>query len=1809
MLSLISIRVKYLTRKPCLMFWSYLFFPIIILIVGIYRLVDDESETIRKELKKEPYTIMTKQFSNISYNYLFKYFDSTAFLILENNGCEKLNAFVNKILNIKEGEEPINLTCTMYEAKISNSTDNIIKIKKIKDKYSIDLLPKSKTDDMRTGREFVFYDEGYFKIIELLNEINATKYTTMEEIKDYFEKTPIEKVKEFLKESSGEFTKQEALKLINMINETEFSDLFVLFNKEELDQDKITDAFYNHNETITFNFYDRLLRSPKTKFDIFFELQSFLSHFLIYLSDPDGKKAGENTKDFTMTFGINSYPENYQFTEVYQSYGYSLLYGFLITLQFSLSVYNFNMRMIDEKENKLNLLLERQGISKLQYNISWLITYLALFLLSIVGSILFLLGCVKFHMSLIIINTILFSICIYCVCIFFTTAIKTIKTGGTAVKFYNFGLLLLGVIISLPKVSKITKIILCFIPQINMFSAINIILNLNNFEHLTWDLFFVKSAKMSFFEVVIMYITQIIFYLGLSYIIQSYRDSGLPFTLYITSLFTKVSRDKNEVIDTLLNNDINEIDNEKQIFEIHHQELSPTNQDYSNQKQCLKLVNVCKNFGDLKAVDNFSGELYPNEIFCLLGHNGAGKSTTINMISGIYDPDHGDIFLDGRSIVTDKKYLYQNIGLCQQEDIYFDYLTVEEHLRYMCRIKGSQINKQEIDDLIEKIELAPKKNALCSTLSGGQKRKLCIALALIGDSKIILLDEPTSGMDVMARRSLWEFLKNYKKNKIILLTTHFLDEAEYLGDRIGIMSEGKFLCSGTSSFLKSKYPCGFNINLLINSNVFNENYKNQFFNGIKEFEPKADIKVASKGVFSINIQSTNQYIPEIFNFIDERKDQYGIEDYTISSTSLEDVFLKINNKANLNDIKYENKDEKNDLMFNNEIPVSAGFFKQLCAQIIRGLFPLYRNKTLFFLELLSSLGFVYLFVFFFSGFISNLGITKLSLIDVLESHKIYYSEKNVGEDFLQNSDVYRNRGTFITLKKIENINNNEEFFKSIYDQSLAHIAKGGLFITKDNNNYHVLNTEADTSLNGYLMANTMLFFSAFLKKEYNIDATIFGEITYSLGGADLKSGIDSFKDAIILIIICVISLFGFVIFLGGLMFEKIKEKRTNIKHLLYLSGNNIFSYWTGFLIVDYIKLLIFNAFFLFPIFFINGVWKYFGLDMLAINLSSLVFIYFITFLCSRDNDGALILFLFIFGFLIVLVLIAVIVMSKSKKDFNLEDFKDILFGKYKPSLFDFTPITSMGLSFTRIMFSFSLYDMIDKQLAELSFLPQEQLEKIKSKMTLNMPRPMIFIYTSYIAQAINLVFYTFLLVIAESGILGKLIHKIVLLLCSRKTVNFSREVAPDEFIENSNSINIPLMEKEISTNSNDIINTNSNNKSSNKPSLIINNNKSTIFNPLQNIYVQKEIEKVESDKELTTRIVGLVKTFYSCCGRRNVRAINHLYLGLEPNEKFGLLGFNGSGKTTTFRAITNEILTDAGSVSLFGFNTKTHFERIRTMIGYCPQINPLFDFMKVKEIIKFYSELKTCDESVESICQRFGLGKYLETYTINLSGGNKRKLTFAIAMMNRPSLLLLDEPSTGVDPESRRIMWRNINELSNSGHKYNMILTTHSMEEAEILCDTVSWFKAGNFITKGNPEELKLQYSAGYKLHVKFDDDLIKEGDNSDLQNNLIGGAFDKACNLIEGFDHYNEYINNKPQMKPYVKCLVEVVEKIKDKTSKISINYIGKDLSFELVISILNERKKDLFIEVLNMKNKDRRIAEMSIAMQSLENILTSLN
>ena len=204
--------------------------------------------------------------------------------------------------------------------------------------------------------------------------------------------------------------------------------------------------------------------------------------------------------------------------------------------------------------------------------------------------------------------------------------------------------------------------------------------------------------------------------------------------------------------------------------------------------------------------------------------------------------------------------------------------------------------------------------------------------------------------------------------------------------------------------------------------------------------------------------------------------------------------------------------------------------------------------------------------------------------------------------------------------------------------------------------------------------------------------------------------------------------------------------------------------------------------------------------------------------------------------------------------------------------------------------------------------------------------------------------------------------------------------------------------------------------------------------------------------------------------------------------------------------------------------------------------------------------------------------------------------------MCKPKLLLLDEPSTGVDPESRRIMWKNITNLNKTKKKFNMILTTHSMEEAEVLCDTVSWLKSGNFISIGNPEKLKILLSAGYKLNIKF----------IQLNQNYDEISFDNTIkNLSKMITEFNTYYNNVIKMeniKPYIIELEKVINSIKDKCKEIYLQKINKDFSFEFNIKIIKESQADLFIQLLEMKNTNNLLSEISISMESLENVLTRL-
>jgi ATP-binding cassette subfamily A (ABC1) protein 3 len=219
-------------------------------------------------------------------------------------------------------------------------------------------------------------------------------------------------------------------------------------------------------------------------------------------------------------------------------------------------------------------------------------------------------------------------------------------------------------------------------------------------------------------------------------------------------------------------------------------------------KPTIKLDKLRKSFGSHVAVNNLTFNMYQNQIFALLGHNGAGKTTTINMLTGMFAPDYssGSATVYDKDLLRNMDSIRRSLGVCPQHDVLFDNLTVRETIIFFSRLKGYTYEEaaQEASSLPRLFHLSSRLEHTGYELSGGQKRKLSVAIAVCGGSRFLVLDEPTAGMDPLARRELWDLLSSLRYGRTILLTTHYMDEADVLGDRIGIMSAGQLQCLGSA---------------------------------------------------------------------------------------------------------------------------------------------------------------------------------------------------------------------------------------------------------------------------------------------------------------------------------------------------------------------------------------------------------------------------------------------------------------------------------------------------------------------------------------------------------------------------------------------------------------------------------------------------------------------------------------------------------------------------------------------------------------------------------------------------------------------------------------------------------------------------------------------------------------------------------------------------------------------------------------------------------------------------------------------------
>ena len=343
-----------------------------------------------------------------------------------------------------------------------------------------------------------------------------------------------------------------------------------------------------------------------------------------------------------------------------------------------------------------------------------------------------------------------------------------------------------------------------------------------------------------------------------------------------------------------------------------------------------------------KSLDNFTICLKDNEIFGLLGPNGAGKTTFFSCLTGIYEPTSGSAFIRGHSIKTELERSHEFIGYCPQFDLLWEDLSVENTLLFYSRIK----NKEEIrinymvEKILQDVKLTKFRKYLVRELSGGMKRRLSLGIALIGEPPIVFLDEPTTGLDPKNKREIWDILSHCKENRCMILTTHLMDEAETLCDRIGIILKGKIRCLGSQYKLKAEYGKGFKICFNLKPYTYDTNYtkekeeenlkklkdiikensdrkigfvfdKNKiieqnkrnelrfqklekFLLGIFDKDCKLMEKHRSAAIFEIG---SNVFNPELlFKKIEESKEELEISNWAISQIDLEDIFIKLTEK-------------------------------------------------------------------------------------------------------------------------------------------------------------------------------------------------------------------------------------------------------------------------------------------------------------------------------------------------------------------------------------------------------------------------------------------------------------------------------------------------------------------------------------------------------------------------------------------------------------------------------------------------------------------------------------------------------------------------------------------------------------------------------------------------------------------------------------------------------------------------------------------------------------------------------------------------
>nr|XP_043635410.1 ABC transporter A family member 1 [Erigeron canadensis] len=1475
----------------------------------------------------------------------------------------------------------------------------------------------------------------------------------------------------------------------------------------------------------------------------FLTLQQVMDSYIIfYAQQKETNLVSENAIDplktpwsqFTpSTITIAPFPTREYTDDEFQSIIKEVM-GVLYLLGFLFPVSRLISYSVFEKEQKIQEGLYMMGLKDEIFYLSWFITYAVQFALSAAIITVCTIGTLFQYSdkSLVFMYFFLFGFSAimlsFLISTFFTRAKSAVAVGtltflGAFFPYYT---------VNDEAVSMVVKIVASLLsPTAFALGSVNFADYERAHVGLRWSNIWRASSGVCFLVCLVMMIFDSILYFAIGLYLNKvlHKENGFvyPWNFIFPKGFWRKKSTSRQFFSSLESNS-DEHSQEKCSSRSTMEAISLDMKQQEVDGRCIQVRNLHKvyrsNKGECCAVDSLQLTLYENQILALLGHNGAGKSTTISMLVGLLAPTSGDALVFGKSILTDMKDIRKNLGVCPQYDILFPELTVKEHLEIFANIKG--VNEESLEHIVtemaDEVGLADKLNAVVSALSGGMKRKLSLGIALIGDSKVVILDEPTSGMDPYSMRLTWQLIKRIKKGRIILLTTHSMDEADILGDRIAIMANGSLKCCGSSLFLKHQYGVGYTLTLVKTSpgasaaaDIVYKHIPSATCVSEVGTEISFKLPLVSSASFENMFREIESCIsksdPHIASLEHEGPSDFGIESYGISVTTLEEVFLRVagcdisevdgmegsvlpnSTPAQTSDDYVEEKTSKSKL-FGSYIVIfgilfsmvgractlfldaalsllnflsmhcccpsfitRSTFWKHSKALLIKRWISARRDRKTIVFQLLIPALFLFIgllllelkshpdqpsITFTTSNFNPLLsgegggGPIPFDLSLPIAREVSHYIEGGWIQIFKESSYRFPDPNTTLedaieaagpTLGPI--LLSMSEYLMSSFNESYE--SRYGAIVMhpqKDDGSigYTVLHNStcqhaAPTFIN---LMNAAILRLATLDKNMTIQ-TRNHPLPMTESQRLQRQDLDAFSAAIIVSI-------AFSFIPASFAVPIVKEREIKAKHQQLISGVSILSYWISTYIWDFISFLVPSSFAM-VLFYIFGLEQFIGsgsllptvLILLEYGAAIASSTYCLTFFFSEHSMAQnVVLLAHFFTGIILMVMSFIMGLIPATQDLN-----------------------SFLKNFFRLSPSFCFAD----GLASLALLRQGM--KVGSN-------------NGYFGWNVSGGSICYL---AAEGIIYFLLTLGLEIFPPHKLSFFAIKDFLRSFRRTSPTFSDAYSEP-----------------------LLRSSTESAAIDLDEDIDVRTERSRVLSgsiDKAIIY-LRNLRKVFPGGRNHGKKVAVHSLTFSVQEGECFGFLGTNGAGKTTTLSMLSGEVCPSAGTAFIFGQDMRLNPKAASQLIGYCPQFDALLEFLTVQEHLELYARIKgvpdyLLDNVVMDKLLEFDLLRHASKQSFTLSGGNKRKLSVAIAMIGDPPIVFLDEPSTGMDPIAKRFMWEVISRLSTRSGKTAVILTTHSMNEAQALCTRIGIMVGGKLRCIGSPQHLKTRFGNHLELEVK----------------------------------------------------------------------------------------------------------------------------